>query len=171
MTTKWTVQESSEAEQVLCRLHKIKLWQSENNRTLTLLNEYMMYLVPLVEFRKMCRHKCSVVCYCNRDLSEFMSALLFTPFLKSVHISLCLLLHGTDLQTPQLLLWTHALSPANLLTNHFELPFLFLAQISQIVLLFLCPVRFSSFLSLNRLKSAFCSVLPLVMLQSVFVIR
>jgi hypothetical protein len=103
------------------RLHKIKLRQSENNRTLTLLNEYMMYLKPPNEFHKMCRHKCSAVCHRNLDLSQFMSAVLFTLILKSV----CLLHHGTDLQTPRLLLWTHAVSHANLVTDLFELSFSF----------------------------------------------
>jgi len=151
--------------------------------------------MALDEFHRMYRHRCSAVCRCNLDLSEFMSALLFTPLLKSVHISLCLVPHGMYLQTHRLLLWksvhislclvphgmylqthrlllwTHAISHANLATNLFELSFLFLAQLSQIVLLFLCLIRFSPFLSLKRLKSAFCCVLPLVMLQSIFVIR
>ena len=178
MTTKWTVQESSEAELVSYRLHDIELRQSDSYRTLTLLNEYMMYLMPLDEFHKMYRHKCSVVCHCNLDLSEFMSAFLFTPFLKSVHIALCLLHHGTYLQTLcllhhgtylqtfRLLLWTHAVPHANLVTNLFELSFLFLAQLSLIILLVLCLIRCSSALSQNRLQSAFCCVLPLAMLQS-----
>ena len=166
MTTKWTVQESSEAELVSYRLHEIEFRQSDSYRTLTLLNEYMMYLMPLDEFHKMYRHKCSVVCHCNLDLSEFMSAFLFTPFLKSVHIALCLLHHGTYLQTFRLLLWTHAVPHANLVTNLFELSFLFLAQLSLIILLVLCLIRCSSALSQNRLQSAFCCVLPLAMLQS-----
>ena len=41
---------------MLCRLYRMKLGQAESNRTLALLNERMMYVMPLDEFRKTDTH-------------------------------------------------------------------------------------------------------------------
>jgi hypothetical protein len=92
-------------------------------------------------------------------------------YCSPVHFSLCPFHHGTHLRTLRPLRSTHAVSHSNLVTNHFDLSFLFLAQLPQIVLLFLFIIGLSSSLSLNHLKSAFCCAVPLVMLQSIFVIR